>query len=177
MDRSHTLHHTQPHTAHTLTSPVLCCLPLSHCRVHDIEAKYYADGEDAYDMRKYLRKKGNRVTAPPPRIEQLSEIQKEKEQQQQQKEQQQKEQKEQTDGETKAAAAEGKDEKDGGGKTASGEEDKKKDKKKKKKGKGGKDESVAKEKVDEKPVELAKQDIGAVIAALQLQAKKAKQKS
>ena len=23
-----------------------------HCRIHDIEAKYYADSEDAYDMRK-----------------------------------------------------------------------------------------------------------------------------
>jgi hypothetical protein len=30
------------------------------CRINDIEAKYYADGEDAYDMRKYLRGK------PPP---------------------------------------------------------------------------------------------------------------
>jgi peptide alpha-N-acetyltransferase len=23
--------------------------------IHDVEAKYYADGEDAYDMRKYFR--------------------------------------------------------------------------------------------------------------------------
>lgn len=27
-------------------------------KIHDVEAKYYADGEDAYDMRKYL--KGNK---------------------------------------------------------------------------------------------------------------------
>lgn len=35
-------------------------MPASACRINDIEAKYYADGEDAYDMRKYLRGK------PPP---------------------------------------------------------------------------------------------------------------
>lgn len=26
-------------------------------RIHDTEAKYYADGEDAYDMRKHLKGK------------------------------------------------------------------------------------------------------------------------
>ena len=29
-------------------------------RIHDVEGKYYADGEDAYEMRKYLG------SAPPP---------------------------------------------------------------------------------------------------------------
>lgn len=28
-------------------------------KIHDVEAKYYADGEDAYDMRKYLKGKQN----------------------------------------------------------------------------------------------------------------------
>lgn len=32
--------------------PAWCC-----CRIHDREAKYYADGEDAFDMRKYLKGK------------------------------------------------------------------------------------------------------------------------
>lgn len=131
-------------------------------------------------MRKYLRKKGNRVTAPPPRLEQLLEHT------QPDKEKDKKESKEQPDAaEAKAAAAgtsaaEGKEDKED--KTAGGggaEDEKDKKKKKKKKGKGGKDEpaAAAKEKVEDKPVELAKQDIGAAIAALQLQAKKAKQKS
>jgi len=37
--------------------------------IHDIEAKYYADSEDAYDMRKYFAKKGatdgNALPKPP----------------------------------------------------------------------------------------------------------------
>ena len=140
--------------------------------MHDIEAKYYADGEDAYDMRKYLRKKGNRVTAPPPRIEQLLDANKHS-----------RELKDGTDStEGKAAAAEGKEEKDGE-RAAGGEEEKDKKKKKKKgKGKGGRDErsesgSAGRGAVEEKPAELVKQDIGAAIAALQLQTKKSKQKS
>ena len=28
-------------------------------KIHDVEAKYYADGEDAYDMRKYFKGKQN----------------------------------------------------------------------------------------------------------------------
>lgn len=28
-------------------------------KIHDVEAKYYADGEDAYDMRKHLKGKQN----------------------------------------------------------------------------------------------------------------------
>ena len=35
-----------------------CCLNMHTCllyRIHDREPHYYADGEDAYDMRKYLK--------------------------------------------------------------------------------------------------------------------------
>ena len=142
------------------------------CRVHDIEAKYYADGEDAYDMRKYLRKRGNRVTAPPPRIEQFTEP----------KQPTSREQKDGVDGEEKAAGTEGKEA--GADKAVEAEEggrEKDKKKKKKKKGQAAKEDktdtaAVAKEKAEEKPAELVKQDIEAAMAALQLQTKKTKQK-
>lgn len=44
------------------------------CRIHDREAKYYANGEDAYEMRKYFKdpktkkgdkKKGDAAAAEP----------------------------------------------------------------------------------------------------------------
>lgn len=36
-------------------TPQLKCSAHRACSIHDREAKYYADGEDAYDMRKKLR--------------------------------------------------------------------------------------------------------------------------
>jgi hypothetical protein len=41
-----------------LTGSVLCC-----CRVYDIEKGYYADGEDAYDMRMPFTDKCNQAFA------------------------------------------------------------------------------------------------------------------
>jgi hypothetical protein len=43
-----------------------CCLrpPTSERRVNDREAKYYADGEDAYDMRKTLLCKADKLPRP-----------------------------------------------------------------------------------------------------------------
>lgn len=42
-------------------------------RIHDIEAKYYADGEDAYDMRRSLKTKekneGKKVESSVDKIE------------------------------------------------------------------------------------------------------------
>ncbi len=40
-------------------------LPLFYCgSIHDVEAKYYADGEDAFDMRKNLSPKQPTKRAP-----------------------------------------------------------------------------------------------------------------
>ena len=37
-----------------LTRALACCPQWCVASINDIEAKYYADGEDAYDMRHYL---------------------------------------------------------------------------------------------------------------------------
>ncbi len=37
-------------------SPPLC-VSACRCRIHDTDLKYYANGEDAYEMRKYFKEK------------------------------------------------------------------------------------------------------------------------
>ena len=53
--------------------------PGSLSQIHDIEAKYYADSEDAYDMRKYFpnskKCKANALTSPDKLAMQVNQIQ------------------------------------------------------------------------------------------------------
>ena len=51
-----TKHHTDPPHTHTLRYCPPSCPPLqtTNDSVQDVEAKYYANGEDAYEMRRYF---------------------------------------------------------------------------------------------------------------------------